>query len=497
MDPDAIAAMLQKQMGTTSVEETKDRFSKLSEEEGMAVFFSAMQQAGPDVDPMEIIKQEVLEKPNVLLSEFRNRPGRPPFTQAKCSGCAKGSIPMKRCTACKAVWYCSKACQIKDWKIKGALVNRPHKYNCPEIVQVKREFASSPNGMALRKKFLWADQHDAEGAFYVFEFLVRRGVRGTVDYLSFWDRPSILEGTFVSEGNADKHGFQNGQMLLQNKFPSLHKGWVNLSSDEYPSGDPPTATIPPGGIKSWPEYMEFRDLSYSSIAPLLLTNVLTIYQMLHHELSLTNTKKITVALLGVESEVNQIPLFGELAHLLPSGCELELVLLSPSVKAMCRQGAQSPTKPPSIISSSKDHVVLDKQSTTGRVRVRLDAQHGTFHETGYWTPDAVIGLNAGLSTYPAWSRTMVKILALRIPFSFSDHSYMQQRSIQKGWVPRIVEAIAKQEGTTSLPLPRLDISLNPFHSIANRDAAPVQVPNLENGYLMTWDGKSYDFSSSK
>ncbi len=42
-----------------------------------------------------------------------------------CSNCKRPKLDTKRCTGCKKVWYCSKECQKKDWKL--------HKNKCKRI----------------------------------------------------------------------------------------------------------------------------------------------------------------------------------------------------------------------------------------------------------------------------------------------------------------------------------------------------------------------------
>ena len=132
----------------------------------------------------------------------------------------------------------------------------------------------------------------------------------------------------------DCKGFQNGRMLLEKTFPSMKKGWKELKADEYPSS-PPTCPPHQGGLKCWREYFEYRHIAMTSISPLILTNVLTKYQMIYHELKLQEkSKNLHVFVLGAETELNQIPLFGKLAYLMP-GIDLELTFVSPATKAIC------------------------------------------------------------------------------------------------------------------------------------------------------------------
>lgn len=119
-------------------------------------------------------------------------------------------------------------------------------------------------------------------------------------------------------------------------------------------------------------------------------------------------------LLGVETELNLVPLFGELAYLLPA-VDLELVLVSPAVKARARSHKRSMI--------TRGDCVLDVTDAKGkgRVRVKLEPKHAPFDEVpNYPKPDAVLCLNAGLGSYQEWQPTMNKILRLEIPFAFSD-----------------------------------------------------------------------------
>ena len=133
-------------------------------------------------------------------------------------------------------------------------------------------------------------------------------------------------------------GFINGQMLLQSSMVSLEEGW-KLPLGHFPSGSP-TQPLQPQGIRSWQEYVEFRQLPAESIAPLLLTNVLTVYHMIYHELGLGREEQLSVFLMGPEVELNQIPIFGELVYLLPD-TDLKLKLVGPAVKGLCDEAKQN------------------------------------------------------------------------------------------------------------------------------------------------------------
>lgn len=431
------------------------------------------------------------------LSEVRDRHGKP-HAGRHCGGCNKkerypGELAV--CSKCKAVAYCrgSKKCQLRDWKGKGCFTApRGHKECCKELAEAREEFQTDENcGEALRKTLFrsWADQHHSNGAFFDTEFRIRKRVYGTKK-VGFWARPNLstFSTPFASSGEADTTGFRNGDMLLQKKFPSLKKGWHKLGENEYPVGSP-ASPPPPEGIRNWREYFEYRQLDPKSIAPLLLNYVLTVYQMIHHELRLTKkSKTLKVSLLGVESELNFIPLFAELAYLLP-GIDLELIMTSPTAKGACDRSKKYPG---SIL--NKSTTVLDFRAPIndggGRLRVTLDPMYNFWCETDFNGnyPDAVIGLNAGLGSYEPWKKTLFMLLSLKIPFAFSEHARPSLRFVEVILIPDLIPWGNYQVSPFLRvnAIPSTEIKLNPFNAIVNRDISALLIPNIENGYLFVW-----------
>jgi hypothetical protein len=438
----------------------------------------------------QIVKGLVASKPNVPLKDFRGE------DETKiCCGCAKEDsqavTTFLRCSRCKAVFYCSKRCQKLDWigKQGEGSPTRPRKHQdlCSELAEAKQEFRDNKDaGEALRTTLFssWANQHNEEsGVFYEHEFLARKNLLGQLD-VGFWALPDVLTPWSIGK---DHTGFQNGQMLLEESFFPLQKGWTGaLKQDEYPSA--PTMCPPPvGGLQCWDDYLTFRNIAKTSVSPLLLTNVLTVYQMIFHELKLHRGKKkgeLRVMVLGSERELNQIPLFEELAYLIP-GIDLTLVFVSPATKAICDEAL---TRPRSLI--RKNEYILDfhapPESGSGRIRIELDSSQEYFFTKPDHVPDAAVGLNAGLASYPQWSNTMHMLLRLNIPFCFTDCAKLSLRYAEVIWLTPLIENINRQYSHwPPLPVPRINIKLNPFNGVVNRDVAAVRVPNISNGYLFT------------
>ena len=439
----------------------------------------------------------MLDRP---LYQIRDKPDQP-YCDIICGGCkstASRIAEYMQCTQCKAVKYCSKDCQRLDWK-KGGLAPfcyRKHQLLCPILKAANEEFNSSEDkGKSLRKYFRWADQHHPKvGSFFELSFLARLGLHKRSD-TSFWSAPSPMTGVYenIEAGTtANKYArpkagsFHNGVMLLRSKFPPLSYGWVNLKDGEYP---PPkkapndTSKLP---INNWKQYMEYRGLSPTSVAPLLLHNILTVYEMLK-ELNMQSGEKL-VCMLGPEIELNMIPLFGELAYLMPN-IDLTLVMISPSVKKICDEAKSHPD---SIISKAPalgpNIVVYENNPTNfGRIRVALYPTKEYFHEAQDLPKcQAALGLNAGIEAYTTWHPTLLQLVRSDIPFVVSDHSVISIEGITGKIIPSI-----RNRNTDFRPL-GLESKLNPFHSPVTRDIGIMYLPNVNNGYLLIWRGQKGD-----
>lgn len=452
-----------------------------------------------DVSMFDMVRKLVQSKPADLpLYRIRDGPSRP-FNQFVCLGCGRKQSQVdtafSSCAQCHAVKYCSKECQVKDWKGQGQGPTKPRKHKdlCSELKHAILEFESHPTaGQRLRTQVFssWANQHHPDAkSFHLHEFLERRQLLGGASK-GFWAVPDVKTPYHTS--GKDRHGFQNGQMLLQSAFPSMAEGWTTFLKEDDRidvTQSPPNPISKIGGLSRWEDYLKFRDLPSTSVAPLLMTNVLTIYHMIQNVLQLPALQKpLLVYVLAVESELNQIPLLQELTHVLPS-VDLELVNLSPAAKAICDTAvAQGAGGDSCLLSPGKEYVLdIQNETTQSRLRVKLDRMHGLYDEVPYNVqPDAVLALNAGLGAYPAWAPAMQKILRQGTPFCFSDQTHLIHRFAETNWLPSAVDTINKAfPNYPQLVVPETNIALNPFHGIVNRDVAFVLSPNISNGYLLT------------
>jgi hypothetical protein len=281
--------------------------------------------------------------------------------------------------------------------------------------------------------------------------------------------------------NAAKSSFQNGSMLLRSKFPSLKDGWVKLDDGEFPNEKEPEKRSE--NVNNWKDYMEFRGLSPTSVAPFILHNVLSVFQMLK-ELGITSGKKL-VYMLGAEIEMNMVPVFGELAFLLPD-LDLTLVMISPSVKKICKQANDFPN---SIISKGRreginTYIYEFDPSHFGRVQIGLQPSIDLFHEEKEnISCDAAVALNAGIVSYQTWIHTFALIVQHDIPFAASDHSISILHNLTEAAIPGYAQMYMPKFG-----LKRYETKLNPFHCPVTRDIGIMTLPNVNNGYLFICRG---------
>ena len=60
----------------------------------------------------------------------------------KCNVCDESSIKLKLCGRCKLISYCSKACQLHDWKLS-------HKRLCPFVPLCPPKWSPSPHQVQI------------------------------------------------------------------------------------------------------------------------------------------------------------------------------------------------------------------------------------------------------------------------------------------------------------------------------------------------------------
>ncbi|KAJ6465623.1 hypothetical protein C8R47DRAFT_46954 [Mycena vitilis] len=288
--------------------------------------------------------------------------------------------------------------------------------------------------------------------------------------------------------NQKKIQFINGQDLLKKKHLTDEEGW-KLPAEQVVHRDfsglqPPRRRL--SLLRNWGDWHSWRKVPKSSPASLLMHYPLSIYWMLTETLNVASVESkesrvhLTVHYIGAEVELNFIPIFAEIALLLPQH-DVELILFGPCVYYLGRKGSKTEHRSSLIGHSAHDSRVpifsynAPEECGSGSIRVLLHTA------TKHWTipdlpsygpkPDAILACNAGLFTYDASMDVVRGALRYKIPFAVTDYlQYMLENN---------VSSISKI-GITLPP-----VKLNPFHRPGQRDVRrSVLAPSLENGFVL-------------
>jgi len=351
---------------------------------------------------------------------------------------------------------------------------------------------------AIAKQFPWARQQ-VDGTF---EFDVLRAsldIIGTGAEFGWWTEQPCCK---------DRSTYTWGFLLLKDQHLKERAGW-KLPDNQIPWLDfALSGSSPPMGPLSfdhtWADYYKWRGLPVQSPAALLLHWPLTVYKLLH-SLGLvpahppTERRRLTIHLLGIEKELDFLPVFGELALLLPN-TDIDLILFGQGVTSLLAQARRKPS-----CLASKPFVysyTTEKAAGSGSIRITL-SKAGP-----YWPgdaadiarlrsnkPDAMIAMNAGLSTYPEWQPAVLASCAFAIPFAITDYmeislttaiqSILQLLPLRKmsEW-SHIMLSTAEDDRIRQAPTGSYQITLNPFMCPGPRPSPIGGGPSAVNGHAM-------------
>lgn len=416
----------------------------------------------------------------------------------QCITCTKTQTPGKKllqCSRCKVTRYCDQKCAT-DWK-GGITVNGEVHMSHRDVCNVLKTMnLKLPEMQAIAKQFPWARQQ-TDGTFMFDILLASKGLLGTGCELGWWTQPPCC---------VDDSRYVRGFLLLEDEHLRDYVGW-KLPSKEIPWLDflIERSTLPPKFSPplehSWSKYYEWRGLPLESPVVLLLHWPLSIYRLLHL-LGLASAytlgrRHLTVHLLRVDTELDLLPVFGELALLLPN-TDLDLVLFGPGVVKLLEKAKENQS-----CLASRPFVYMYKApeaSGSGTIRIELSRSGPYYDGTNLRVlrnekPDAMIALNAGLSAYQEWRSLVLASRALAIPFAVTDYNeiscYGDIRYLlrlfsitHKLWWPTVNLTTAEQQRLTEMSDVSYPIELNPFMHPGPRAKAVYVGPNSSNGYTL-------------
>ncbi|KAI0036075.1 hypothetical protein K488DRAFT_36038, partial [Vararia minispora EC-137] len=253
---------------------------------------------------------------------------------------------------------------------------------------------------------------------------------------------------------------------------------------------PPLVTGLVDGVHDWASWYAWRGLPFGSPAALLMHYPLTVYHLLTSVLGVIDpragkgdkTRKVCVHLLGVEVELNFLPIFSELALLLPHH-DITLVLFGPSVHYLLH-----PRPPPSsspLLTSLAPAFTYTSPAALGSslltIHLRGAAPHWSQADISSipgQEPDALVACNAGIAAYGAWRGAVAAARDRRIPFAVTEYTEAEAACLDADTTMLLVEA----GPATAEPSAAKLGPLNPFHRPGQRWLARCRVPNVVNGF---------------
>ncbi|KAH8102056.1 hypothetical protein BXZ70DRAFT_890805 [Cristinia sonorae] len=410
-----------------------------------------------------------------------------------------------RCSACKAVLYCSKECAKRGWN--HATVNAQpgtptHKELCADNA---RHMKRLPETQAITKQFPWG-RLETDGSFNRDIARGRFGVLGSDD-VGFWSHkggpvPHQNNGPFKPAPSGYMASFSrmiegfdhlDGKDLLKTRHLSDQDGWKLPSRlipyRDFPSDDKRPIIVTEFGepVKDWDSWYRWRKIPKESPAALIMDFPMSVYQMVVNCLEITNATigseekriQIHIQMLGVEVELNYLPLFSELALLLPYH-DIKLVMFGYSVHKLWQESRKHPK---SLVAKSSPTTPIftykaPVECGSGSIEVFLQGESPTWSPTDspFGRPDALVACNAGLGSYPDWVPVIIAAHVLEIPFATTEYAE-QSAETQRSSFPIMVMGRAA-------PRKEYPIELNPFQSPGQRGLPMIRLPNTINGFTL-------------
>ncbi|BBN01197.1 zinc finger MYND domain-containing protein 15 [Marchantia polymorpha subsp. ruderalis] len=205
-----------------------------------------------------------------------------------------------------------------------------------------------------------------------------------------------LEGSPVS--SVSNGGRSNGTMSSEGSSGTR----CNTYGSERSTGSDGSS------LSSWVDYYHLRSLTFFSPVAAILTYPLTVYNIVTSICASSKTilakhKEVTIHYLGPQGELDWLPAFAEVGHLLSAfhSGSLHIVMVGPEV--------------PNSLSG---------EATGLGKKLRITYVQGLYQEeaTALFPPNLVVALNAGLDRSGTWAGDLNIIKQQAVPTYFTDYA---------------------------------------------------------------------------
>ncbi|TDL26530.1 hypothetical protein BD410DRAFT_524864 [Rickenella mellea] len=364
-----------------------------------------------------------------------------------CYHCSQTADKLLQCSGCRGIRYCSPACAKEAWKphaVPGVPGFQPgHKTECAEMKECMKE---GPEFKAILEQFPWG-RCKCRGKFHLDLALALRDLYGKGPKYGWW----VAETTDVEASSILYTAADWGKMLLSTKHFDEAAGW-KLPADEIPwlnFQNRKMPSFPTTFHHNWTSYYEWRGLPLESPAALLLHWPLSIYRLLYllklvpDGPVMSERQKLLIYYVGAEKELDSLPVFGELALLLPN-TDIEIVMFGPSLYDIVK-------KAKSRSLASREFVYeyrAPDECGSGSVRIRLHKKSALWDPVEDFSrvpmPDVIIGLDSGISSYPSWHNIVGVSRALSIPFGVTEFG-RPSLDLDKTKIPMILFMLSQDD----------------------------------------------------
>ena len=289
------------------------------------------------------------------------------------------------------------------------------------------------------------------------DFLVKRGIYGVGLWKRVWGCLSFNSAPF-------------GSLADLTRMPN-REDWC-LPADQTPVYGPIPAEIagtPAAQPQTWAEYYALRKISLDSPAAILLTFPLTVYHLLMklaerstHPDILKPGSSICVELIGVAKELDQAPVFGDLAYLLP-GVKIHIVFIGHEI------GSSVPDELPNALGHPDLTFTIHRGDYLTWLERQAKPSPGVSQAPA---ATCAIALNCGIGAYPEWVPCLKALLDSKLPSFFTDYC---EASAEVG------RDVVRTELSTDFSVPT---TLNPFRCPVSRKQRGLgsSYPEYSNGF---------------
>ncbi|KAJ7023021.1 hypothetical protein C8F04DRAFT_1306493 [Mycena alexandri] len=268
----------------------------------------------------------------------------------------------------------------------------------------------------------------------IYVFWAQLGLAHVPDLLCMCGTGGAAQPFTQSMDDPNLRGYTHGAMMLAEEWPSDIEGW-KLQDEElvphifFTAQFPPPPRPRPGQVRDWKSWYEWRGLSLESPAAVLMDHVLTTYYLLTETLKVVDLQHssnerqvVDVHYLGMETELNYLPLFSELALLL-ANTHLNLTVFSPATHSLLAYAEQRYPRPIAAREGPVWEYTAPRATGGGSIAISL------YHTpplppipqlrpfTGVWQRsvvmlapkdhDALVALNAGILSYSTWHEVVL------------------------------------------------------------------------------------------